>query len=213
MTLNGAAASATTTTAADGTYAFFGLTDGSYTVKAAKAPWTFAPETRSIAINGDNATGQDFTGSLATVTISANIPTASEGGASGSFKVTRTGSKDFPLTVNYTVSGTATKGTDYAALNGAVTIPTGWTSMSSNVIPIDDASPEDRESVIVTLSAGTGYQVGSPSSATVSILAHRANRQVHRGRNGRKRDRLRQTFRDRDHPGQRRGGFRPGDSD
>lgn len=49
-----------------------------------------------------------------TVTISATSPNASEAGPTpGQFTVTRTGSTAKPLTVNYTISGTATNGTDY----------------------------------------------------------------------------------------------------
>jgi hypothetical protein len=37
------------------------------------------------------------------------------------------------------------------------------------VAPVNDLLPEDDETVVLTLVAGTGYTVGSPSSATVTI--------------------------------------------
>jgi len=55
---------------------------------------------------------------LVTVT---KIADAFEGGAGGMFRFTRTGDTSSSLTVNYTVSGTATSGTDYTALSGSVT--------------------------------------------------------------------------------------------
>ena len=45
----------------------------------------------------------------------------------GQYTVTRTGATTAALTVGYTVSGTATAGSDYPALSGSVTIPAGAT--------------------------------------------------------------------------------------
>ncbi len=74
------------------------------------------------------------------------------------------------LTVSYTVSGSATPGADYAPLAGTVVIPTGATSADITVTPIDDALAELDESVTLTLSAGSGYQLGASTSATVIIV-------------------------------------------
>ena len=51
------------------------------------------------------------------VAIGASAATATEGGGAGQFLVRRTGSTAAPLTVSYTVGGTATAGSDYAALS------------------------------------------------------------------------------------------------
>jgi hypothetical protein len=77
-----------------------------------------------------------------------------------------------PLTVNYTVGGTATPDSDYTAFSGSITIPTGQQSGSLAIIPIDDTEIEPLETVILTLSTGTGYTVGEPSSATVNIISN-----------------------------------------
>ena len=74
------------------------------------------------------------------------------------------------LTVNYTVSGSATSGTDFSALSGTVTIPVGSTTATIDVTALDDLVAEGNESVIVNLSAGNGYIVGNPGSATVTIV-------------------------------------------
>ncbi|MDC8000175.1 discoidin domain-containing protein [Aequorivita todarodis] len=76
-----------------------------------------------------------------------------------------------PLTVNYTVGGTASSGSDYTALSGTVTIPNGQQSGTITVIPVDDTEVEPVETVILTLSSGAGYTVGTPFSATVNIIS------------------------------------------
>ena len=91
-----------------------------------------------------------------TVSIAANDATASETPTdNGQFTVTLGGGKIAPaggMSVSYTVSGTATGGTDYAALTGSVTIAAGRASAAIDVTGIvDDAIVEGNETVIVTL--------------------------------------------------------------
>ncbi len=105
-----------------------------------------------------------------TVTIVATDESASESGADpGAFTISRTGSTASELTVMYSVAGTAVNGTDYAPLSGSITIPSASPSATVTVTPIDDADTEGDESVVLTLSAGAGYLVGSPNSATVTL--------------------------------------------
>lgn len=91
----------------------------------------------------------------------------------GQFRVTRTGSTAEALVVNYTVSGTATSGSDYAdTLTGTVTIPAGATFAVFNVTVIDDALAETPETVIVTLDEDEAYRLSTTESqqfATVTI--------------------------------------------
>ena len=71
--------------------------------------------------------------SLDTVTIAVATPSTTEGsGTDASFVVTRQGTYG-DLTVNYTVSGSATAGSDYSALSGTVTILDGRTTALINV--------------------------------------------------------------------------------
>ncbi|MBI3417784.1 MAG: hypothetical protein HY043_21035 [Verrucomicrobia bacterium] len=105
-----------------------------------------------------------------TVTIAVTDSSASETGSdTGSFTVTRTGSTANALTVNFSVSGSATSGSDYQALGSSVTIPANATGATIKVTPIDDSVFEGTETVVVTLSAGDAYKIGSPNSATVTI--------------------------------------------
>ncbi|MCZ2341508.1 MAG: chitobiase/beta-hexosaminidase C-terminal domain-containing protein, partial [Bacteroidales bacterium] len=72
------------------------------------------------------------------------------------------------LSVNYTVSGTATAGTDYATLSGSAVIPQGFNSVDVAVDPIADWVTEGDETVQVTLSPSASYGVdGSPATVTI----------------------------------------------
>ena len=75
-----------------------------------------------------------------------------------------------PLTVYYTVSGTAINGTDYETLSGTATIPNAMLSVPVNVLPIpDDLHSESNENVILTLSPDAGYTIGSAVADEVVI--------------------------------------------
>ncbi|MEW6303487.1 MAG: Calx-beta domain-containing protein [Verrucomicrobiota bacterium] len=104
------------------------------------------------------------------VTVVASDSAAAEAGANtGTFTISRSGSTSASLTVNYTLGGSASNGTDYQSLGNSVTIPAGATSANVTVTPIDDTAVEGNETVVLTLASGTGYNTGSPSSATVTI--------------------------------------------
>jgi hypothetical protein len=108
---------------------------------------------------------------LPTVTVVATETKAYEfGSQSGRFTFTRNGPTTAALTITYNVSGTATPGSDYVALSGSVTIPVGSPSATVSVQPIDDTLIEDVETVIVTVSPSPNYQIGSPSTATITIV-------------------------------------------
>ena len=106
----------------------------------------------------------------ATVTVTASDANASETGPdAGSFTFTRTGSTAAPLVVPYSVGGTASGGSDYAALSGSVTIAAGQASAIVVVAPVNDTESEAAETVSVSLQANAAYSVGSPAAATVTI--------------------------------------------
>jgi len=109
--------------------------------------------------------------SLPVVTIAASTPTASEAGPNnGAFTITRSGDLAAPLTVGYTVSGTASVGSDYVPLPGGVTLDAGVASVVVPVIPIDDTLVESNETVVATLAASPAYLPGS-GPATVTITS------------------------------------------
>ncbi len=109
---------------------------------------------------------------LPAVTVATSSPSAAEGGAQpGRFTVSRTSTAELsqPLTVIYTMSGTAGNGVDYQTLAGSVTIPADTLSVDLAVSPLTDQVVEGVETATFTLSVSSEYVVGSPASATVRI--------------------------------------------
>ena len=94
------------------------------------------------------------------------------------YTFTRAGVTSTPLTVNFTIGGTATFSTDYTQTgaatfvppNGTVTFGAGNSTATVTVDPSADITSEPDETVILTLAAGTGYNVIEPSSATGTIV-------------------------------------------
>ena len=118
------------------------------------------------------ASDDHWTVSIEAVDNSAFEPTGSYGsGDRGQFRVTRSGLTDFssPLTISYTIGGTATNGTDYTTLSGTATIPYGHESALIDVSPsYNGLANEGAENVTLTL-VESGYLLGSPTAATVTI--------------------------------------------
>lgn len=110
--------------------------------------------------------------SLPIVTVTADVPTATEAGpVAGSFRLTRNVASSDPITVQYSLTGTAVNGTDYVAAPLSATIPAGAASVVVPIVPIDDALVEVNETVLLRLRSGGPYVAGSPSSATVTIVS------------------------------------------
>ncbi|MCA2506290.1 MULTISPECIES: Calx-beta domain-containing protein, partial [unclassified Microcystis] len=82
---------------------------------------------------------------------------------------TRTGDTTNPLTVNYTVEGTATNGSDYTLLPTSVTFAANSATATVTVDPTPDTIVESDETVILTLASGTGYTVGTTTPVTGTI--------------------------------------------
>lgn len=119
-----------------------------------------------------------------TVTITRDVATVTEGDATQSvFTVTRAGGTSGDLLVQLTISGTATGGslndytftaatnvnlrTDYSRL--LVTIPDGQTSITFTMVHNDDALVEGSQTAAAQINNSFNYNVGAPSSASVTI--------------------------------------------
>ena len=104
----------------------------------------------------------------------------------GTFRLTRSGSATLlasPLTVTFTLTGTATNGTDYTNLPLTATFPAGLATVDVVVTPIADPTTEGAETVILTLTSVAPYELGSPATATVTITdTNSSARQRHRVR-------------------------------
>jgi len=71
------------TTLADGKYTITGLIPGTYTVKATKAEYTFAPATMNVTVGPVGQTGANFTGTRNTYSISGAVTLNDTADASG----------------------------------------------------------------------------------------------------------------------------------
>jgi hypothetical protein len=115
----------------------------------------YAPETLSLAPSGGNSTINP--------------------GTTGGFTISRTpgSSNTTPITVNYSLAGTAQNGTDYYQLPGVVTIPAGADSVNVPVsVPAATGSdPIPAKDIQVSLAPGNNYAVGTNGSTTLTIPA------------------------------------------
>jgi PKD repeat protein len=99
-----------------------------------------------------------------TVNISVSTPEVKEGGTA-TYTISLSSSVYQALTVNYSMSGTATNGSDYnlSGSPGQVTIPGGATSGAVTLTAIQDNIKEKPETAIMTLQPGSGYKLPQAS--------------------------------------------------
>ncbi|MFO1440645.1 MAG: DUF1800 family protein [Verrucomicrobiaceae bacterium] len=76
-----------------------------------------------------------------------------------------------PVTINVTFTGSATRNSDYLANIPAtqVTMPFGARETWIELTPVNDASAEGIENIVVTVTSGSGYTLGSVTSATATL--------------------------------------------
>ncbi len=131
-----------------------------------------------ITIRATDLTGRsvDVTFTVTVVGVSveaiddqASEPEGATPATTGTFRITRTGPTDEPLTVHYTLGGTADNALDYQALDLTVIIPAGQSFVDIDVLPLADDVEEEIETVILTLSASDDFLVGD-AAATVFIF-------------------------------------------
>jgi hypothetical protein len=107
------------------------------------------------------------------ITIAAPATNPAEGGAVASFTVTASRAVSVATSVAYAVTGTATAGTDYAALSGAIVIPIGQASATVQVSAAADVETDPDETVVLTLLADplspATYKLGATTAATAVI--------------------------------------------
>jgi Tol biopolymer transport system component len=150
--------------------------DGRYVAFQSEASNLVAGDTNGVQDvfvydSGINAT-------VPSVTLTLSPSAVSEDGSTNLvYTFTRLGLSTSPLTVNYTVGGTATFNTDYSqtgaatftATTGTITFAAGSSLATLTINPTADTTPEANETVALTLTAGTGYSVSTPSAVTGTI--------------------------------------------
>ncbi|MBE9055367.1 hypothetical protein IQ237_04820 [Sphaerospermopsis sp. LEGE 08334] len=110
-----------------------------------------------------------------TITLAVAPATVTEDGTSNLiYTFTRTGVTSNALTVNYTVGGTATLGTDYTGIATAgttktVTFAAGSSTATVTVDPTADTTVESDETVALTLASGNGYTIATTNAVTGTI--------------------------------------------
>ena len=84
--------------------------------------------------------------------------------------MTRTGPTGASLSVSFSLGGSAAAGDYTATATTTVLIPAGSNSVTVTITPLNDSVAEPTETVVLTLSSGTGYAIGTPGSALVRIF-------------------------------------------
>jgi hypothetical protein len=128
------------------------------------------------AVSPNSATGTILNDDTLVSVVVSPTSTA-EGGAPLVYTFTRTGPTTSSLTVNFSVGGSASYPADYAQSgaatfappNATVTFGVGSSTATVTVTPLADCDVEGSETVDFTVQPGTGYGVGSPSSASGTI--------------------------------------------
>lgn len=132
-----------------------------------------SPHRRFLAVLGiilAFATGTHAqTSDQTTVSILATDRTALAGTSTGAFTLVRNGPTNADLSVNFTISGTASNGVDYNAITNPVTIPAGYYAVDIPVVPIVDPNVSGNTTVILTLQTDGSYAIGRPC-AKVKII-------------------------------------------
>jgi gliding motility-associated-like protein len=110
----------------------------------------------NVVINGQSYTGDAYEGCVpGQIVFSRSDPTDTSA----------------PLTLTYTLGGSATNITDYTAtpnLTGTITIPAGQVSVTVNINAISDGLAEGTETITVTL-PGNNCTCTGPQSTTINI--------------------------------------------
>ena len=76
-----------------------------------------------------------------------------------------------PLTIQLTYGGTARQGTDYTVPSGSIVVPAGQTSDEVEIPTVTNNTVESDRVLERLAGREPGYQVGTPSSATVTITS------------------------------------------
>lgn len=187
-------------TDADGFFTLAGLDSGTQTIAVAKEGFTFIGTTEFalaadvndadfIAVSGTqvslgaanptaiataSATPAIAADDLQMITVSAPDADAREvtnGSPNpGVFLVSRTGVTTLPLTLYYSLAGSAIHGVDFDALPGSITIPAGESSAKIVIVPTADGVGEGAETVqLLIASLGSQYQLSGTGTATLQI--------------------------------------------
>lgn len=176
-----------TTTDANGNYAFTGLQSGTYRVREVlKSGWKQTRPTAGytdVTVSPGACLADVLFGNWPAVSVAVAPASVTENGTANlvyTFTLPVAATSD--VSVSFSVGGTATfdpvvSQTDYAVTGAATFAPTqgtviitsGSTTATVTVDPQEDLLTEFDETVILTVLPGSAYAVGDPSAATGTI--------------------------------------------
>lgn len=90
----------------------------------------------------------------ATIAATATVQSAVEGCQDGSFEFCRSAPFTNPATINFTIAGSATNGTDYTTVSNSITIPAGQSCQTIPIVPADDGITEGVDSILIIYQPG-----------------------------------------------------------
>lgn len=110
---------------------------------------------------------------LSTVSVIASSATTDTNSTTPAvLTVSRVGPVTSPITVSYTISGTAVAGVDYEPLSGTVTIPAGAALATVEFRPKKNPENANNRTATLVLSPQNAYGVGANDRASVTIFAN-----------------------------------------
>jgi outer membrane autotransporter protein len=133
------------------------------TLSAANGTMLGSPTTATVTILDDDEGG--------TLQFSSTGYSADENAGDVTITVTRTDGSDGPASVDFATSDGTASGEDYNPAGGTLHWANGDAADKTfTVTLIDDATFETNETVTLTLSNPTGAALGSPTTATLTII-------------------------------------------
>ena len=165
-------------TDSDGNYSLCDLTTGAHTLTATYPGYTLAAAfTNPITVTTGTNSGNWTASSNVLVTL-AKTADATEGGANGTFTITRTGDTSADLIVRFApVGGSATITADYTFSPAMVddgsfktfTILAGQSSLVVSVVPVNDTAAEGPETIALQLASNGNSIASGPSLAVMTL--------------------------------------------
>lgn len=125
----------------------------------------------NATMNDSQGLGTIYDGTQGVLQFSSANYMGDEASGSVTITVTRTGGALGTVSVPFTASaGTATTGNDFVPTNGVLTFNNGQSSRTFAVRLVDNSAIEPSETVQLTLGTPTGTSLGTPASATLTIV-------------------------------------------
>jgi hypothetical protein len=165
----------------------FDAADNIYVISASTERMRiWSPGLTTTATTTSDATGSGGTSAFSLATpateVNVTVDTADileQGATTATYTITRANAPSLtdPLKVSFSMSGTATRTTDYvlktnsvAVPGNVVYIPATQTSVAVTITAVDDSIAELTETAILNISGTPQYSAGVPPSATVNIV-------------------------------------------